>query len=181
MNVGVPPLDSTDNKTEEESTWTKLMASLTEGSMNKHAYLSLAPWINQKSHFKLCHRICGLAENVHILCYFVKFMPLFLMGIYDYHTIINYSLFWRSFTAASDKPCVKCEFLPILAAGDTHTYLMLSANLWPHGCALCVLQVSGYPTLLLFINGVKKAEHEGGRGLESLQTFIKEHHDHDEL
>ncbi|KAI0227851.1 Thioredoxin domain-containing protein 5 [Lamellibrachia satsuma] len=42
-------------------------------------------------------------------------------------------------------------------------------------------EVSGYPTLLLFINGVKKAEHEGGRGLESLQTFIKEHHDHDEL
>ena len=76
---------------------------------------------------------------------------------------------------------MKCEFLSILAAGDTHTYLMLSANLWPHMRAVCFLQVTGYPTLLLFINGVKKAEHEGGRGLESLQTFIKEHHDHDEL
>ena len=42
-------------------------------------------------------------------------------------------------------------------------------------------QVSGYPTLLLFVNGEKKAEHEGGRNLESLQSFLTEHHGHDEL
>ena len=43
------------------------------------------------------------------------------------------------------------------------------------------LQVRGYPTLILFRDGEKVTEHDGGRELEALFDFVQGHLPHDEL
>ena len=42
-------------------------------------------------------------------------------------------------------------------------------------------QVRGFPTLLLFRNGEKIADYNGGRDLDSLSKFVTDKVPHDEL
>ena len=42
-------------------------------------------------------------------------------------------------------------------------------------------QVRGFPTLILFRNGEKVADYNGGRDLDSLSNFVKDKVQHDEL
>ena len=53
------------------------------------------------------------------------------------------------------------------------------------GFIYCVItispQVRGFPTLLLFRNGEKLADYNGGRDLDSLSKFVTDKVPHDEL
>ena len=44
-----------------------------------------------------------------------------------------------------------------------------------------ILQVQGYPTLLLFKDGEKVEEYNSGRDITALSDFITKHVGHDEL
>ena len=51
---------------------------------------------------------------------------------------------------------------------DTHLCVLLFIYLF-------ILQVRGYPTLILYYNGARLGEHNGARGLEDLYSFVMRH------
>ena len=41
------------------------------------------------------------------------------------------------------------------------------------GMLFCVVQVNGFPTLIMYNNGVSIGEHQGSRDLVGLESFIQ--------